>query len=85
MSRISTVYPVGKLYLTMDTVSIDYVVPLAEIEETIDFLSLKVSTMKYATNLEKLRPLTLKAGPLTYTLFETPLPLHMASTVCTNF
>ncbi len=75
----------GKLYVIVDTLSVDYVVPIIEIETTIDFLSLKVATMKYATDLEKLKPLTLKSGDFTYTVFQTPLPLHLSSTVCSNF
>ncbi len=75
----------GKLFVKIDTISVDYIVPITEIESAIDFLSLKVATMKYATDLEKLKPLTLKSGDLTYTVFQTPLPLHLASTVCANF
>jgi hypothetical protein len=48
--------------LKLDTLSVDYVVPISEIEETIDFLSLKVATMKYASSLEKLRPMTLMSA-----------------------
>jgi hypothetical protein len=85
LNSIATADYVGKLFLKLNTLSIDYVVPIAEIEETIDFLSFKVTTMKYATDLEKLRPISLRSGDLTFTVFQSPLTLHMASSVCTNF
>jgi len=77
--------PKGRLYVSLDTVSLDYTIPMAEIEETIDFLTLKVATMQYATNLENLKPVTLTSGNLVFTYFQTPLPLHMAKTVCENY
>jgi hypothetical protein len=84
LNSIATADYVGKLFLKLSTLSIDYVVPIAEIEETIDFLSFKVTTMKYATDLEKLRPISLISGDLTFTVFQSPLSLHMASAVCSN-
>ncbi len=62
LNSLATSETIGKLYLKLDTLSVDYVVPISEIEETIDFLSLKVATMKYASSLEKLRPMTLMSG-----------------------
>ena len=85
INAMANVNTTGKLFVKLDTLSIDYVVPISEIEETIDFLSLKVSTMRYASNLEKLKPVTMKTADLTYTVFQTPLSLHMAATVCSNF
>ena len=66
LNSLATSETIGKLYLKLDTLSVDYVVPISEIEETIDFLSLKVATMKYASSLEKLRPMTLMSGGIIY-------------------
>jgi hypothetical protein len=85
LNSLATSETIGKLYLKLDTLSIDYVVPISEIEETIDFLSLKVATMKYASSLEKLRPITLMSGGIIYTMFQVPMSLHMASSICKNF
>ena len=51
VNAMANVNTTGKLFIKLDTLSIDYVVPISEIEEPIDFLSLKVSTMRYASNL----------------------------------
>ena len=85
LHTVASAEKVGKLFVAVDTLSIDYEVPISQIEETIDFLSLKVSSMQYASDLEKLRPITLKSGDLTYTVFQSALPLHIASTVCGSF
>jgi hypothetical protein len=85
LNSLATSETIGKLYLKLDTLSLDYVVPISEIEETIDFLSLKVATMKYASSLEKLRPITLMSGGIIYTMFQVPMSLHMASSICKNF
>jgi hypothetical protein len=82
LNSLATSETIGKLYLKLDTLSVDYVVPISEIEETIDFLSLKVATMKYASSLEKLRPMTLMSGGIIYTMFQVPMSLHMASSIC---
>ena len=73
MDAIASAEIVGKLFIATDTLSIDYEVPISEIEETIDFLSLKVSSMQYASDLEKLRPITLKSGDFTYTVLQACL------------
>ena len=83
--QLMSAEPKGKMFLALDTVSLDYSVPISEIEDTVDFLTLKVATMKYATNLENLKPITLSSGNIDYTYFQTPLPLHMARTVCENY
>ena len=85
LHTLSSAETVGRIFVAVDTLSIDYEVPISQIEETVDFLSLKVSSMQYASDLEKLRPLTLKSGNLTYTVFQAALPLHTAGTVCSNF
>jgi hypothetical protein len=85
LSSLATTEKFGKLYLKLDALSIDYVVPISEIEETIDFLSLKVATMRYASSLEKLKPITLMSGGSIHTLFQVPMSLHIASSVCKNF
>ncbi len=73
LNSLATSETIGRLYLKLDTLSVDYVVPISEIEETIDFLSLKVATMKYASSLEKLRPMTLMSGGIIYTMFQSCL------------
>lgn len=85
LHTLASAETVGKIFVAKDTLSIDYEVPISQIEETIDLLSLKVSSMQYSSDLEKLQPLTLKSGDFTYTVFQAALPLHMASTVCNNF
>ncbi len=54
LNSLATSETIGRHYLKLDTLSVDYVVTISEIVETIDFLSLKVSTMKYASSLDKL-------------------------------
>jgi hypothetical protein len=68
----------GRLFVVLDKLSIDYVVPLAEIEDTIDLLSLKVDTLQHATSLENLKPIRMSTGHLSCTYFRVPLPLHVA-------
>ena len=75
----------GKLFVVLDKLSIDYVVPLAEIEDTIDLLSLKVNTLQHATSLENLKPIRMSTGHISCTYFRVPLPLHVAKTVCNNY
>ena len=75
----------GRLFVVLDKLSIDYVVPLAEIEDTIDLLSLKVDTLQHATSLENLKPIRMSTGHLSCTYFRVPLPLHIAKTVCDNY
>lgn len=75
----------GKLFVVLDQLSIDYVVPLAEIEDTIDLLSLKVNTLQHATGLENLKPIKMSTGHISCTYFRVPLSLHVAKTVCENY
>ncbi len=85
MTRVVSAEANGRLFLTLDTISLDYMVPIAEMDNSIDYLTLKVSTMQYATDLENLKPVTLSSGNIDYTYFQTPLPLHLARTVCENY
>jgi hypothetical protein len=80
MTRVVSAEANGRLFLTLDTISLDYMVPIAEMDNSIDYLTLKVSTMQYATDLENLKPVTLSSGNIDYTYFQTPLPLHLART-----
>ena len=81
-SLVTKVSPVKKVYITYDTLKIDHPLSLVQVEATIDALSTKLASLRYATTLENLQPLTVVSQEVVLTLFQTVLPLSTSLQAC---
>jgi len=79
---ITKVSPIKKVYISYDTLRIDHPLALVQVESTIDALSTKLASLRYATTLENLQPLTVVSQEVVLTLFQTVLPLATSLQAC---
>ena len=79
---VTKVSPIKKVYISYDTLRIDHPLALAQVESTIDALSTKLASLRYATTLENLQPLTVVSQEVVLTLFQTVLPLATSLQAC---
>ena len=79
---VTKVSPVKKVYIVYDTLRIDHPLALQQVEATIDALSTKLASLRYATTLENLQPLTVVSKEVVLTLFQTVLPLSTSLQAC---
>ncbi len=79
---VTKVSPIKKAYIFYDTLRIDHPLALVQVEATIDALSTKLSSLRYATTLENLQPLTVVSQEVVLTLFQTILPLATSLQAC---
>jgi hypothetical protein len=61
---VTKVSPIKRAYIIYDTLRIDHPLALAQTEATIDALATKLSSLRYATTLENLQPLTVASPPV---------------------
>jgi hypothetical protein len=79
---VTKVSPIKRAYIIYDTLRIDHPLALAQTEATIDALATKLSSLRYATTLENLQPLTVVSQEVVLTLFQTVLPLSTSLQAC---
>ena len=60
---VTKVSPIKRAYIVYDTLRTDHPLALAQTEATIDALATKLSSLRYATTLENLQPLTVVQYP----------------------
>src|SRR5450830_40606 len=81
---VTQVSPVKTMYISYDVLAVNHPLPLIQIEATIDALSTKLSSLRYATTLENLQPLNVVSRDVVLTLFQTILPLTTSLQACRN-
>src|SRR5450830_2129810 len=81
---VTQVSPVKTMYISYDVLAVNHPLPLIQIEATIDALSTKLSSLRYATTLENLQPLNVVSQDVVLTLFQTILPLTTSLQACRN-
>src|SRR5450830_1185129 len=81
---VTQVSPVKTMYIKYDVLVVDHPLPLMQIEASIDALSTKLASLRYATTLENLDPLNVVSQDIVLTLFQTILPLTTSLQACRN-
>ena len=84
VTLVTKVSPVKKVFIAYDTLRIDHPLSLTQVEATIDALSTKLASLRYATTIENLQPLTVVSQKVVLTLFQTILPLSTSLQACKN-
>ena len=76
------VTPIKQMYIIYDTLTISHPLELTKLENTIDTLSAKLASLRYATTVENLHPLNLIGKGSAIVLFQTILPLTASYQAC---
>ena len=82
VTLVTKVSPIKQVYITYDTVEIEYPLRLAQLETTIDALSTKMASLQHSTSLENMQPLMVISQDVVLTLFQTVLPLSASLQAC---
>ena len=78
----SKVTAVKQMYIKYDILTVNHPLSLTQIEATIDTLSAKLASLRYATTLENLQPINIITNENVITLFQTILPLTSSYQAC---
>ena len=81
---VTKVTPLRQMFVQFDSISFDHPLNLAQVEATIDALSTKLASLRYASTIENLQPLTVVSDSVVLTVFQTVLPLSTSLQACKN-